>query len=98
MGKEGSVAPPAIPAGERGLKPHIAIDGLRYDDTGRLWVHTMRGDETNTVLDVFAPGGGFLGSVTLPKRITSFALGGSYLATAGENEDGIPVVTVWTVK
>src|SRR4051812_20934362 len=43
QGKGGNVAPPPIPAGERGLKPHLTIDGLRYDDAGRLWVHTMRG-------------------------------------------------------
>ena len=98
QGKGGNVAPPPIPPGERGLKPHITVDGLRYDDAGRLWVHTMRGDEVTTVLDVFAAGGDFLGSVTLPMRITHFALGGSYLATASENEDGIPVVTVWTVR
>jgi hypothetical protein len=98
QGKGEMVAPPTIPAGERGFKPHMTVDGLRYDDAGRLWVHTMRGDETKTVLDVFAAGGDFLGSVTLPMRIAHFALAGSYLATAGENEDGIPVVTVWTVK
>jgi hypothetical protein len=98
QGGDGKISRPEIPAGERGLKAHITVDGLRYDDRGRLWVHTMQGDETKTILDVFAPDGSFLGPVTIPMRITSYSLGGSYLVTAGENADGIPVVRVWTVK
>ena len=80
------------------LKDHLVIDGLRFDPSGRLWVLTQRGNESTAVLDVFAPAGAFLGSVTVPMKITGFSLGGSYLATAGENEDGVPVVTLWMVK
>jgi sugar lactone lactonase YvrE len=98
QGHDGKVKAPDIPPSERGLKPHIAVDGLRYDDAGQLWVRTMRGDETKTVFDVFAPSGAFLGEVTVPARVSNYAVAGSYLATAGENEDGMPVVTVWTVK
>lgn len=98
QGHEGKVKPPEIPPAERGLKPHIAVDGLRYDDAGHLWVRTMRGDETKSVFDVFAPSGVLLGEVTLPTRITQFSLGGPYLVTASESEDGIPIVTLWTVK
>lgn len=98
QGHDGKVKAPDIPAEERGLKAHIVVDGLRYDDAGQLWVHTMRGDETKTVFDVFAPSGALRGTVTVPAKVSSFAVSGSYLATAGENEDGIPIVTVWTVK
>jgi hypothetical protein len=97
-GGSGEAKPLPIPADQRGLKGHIAVDGLRFDDSGRLWVHTMQGDETKTVLDVFAPGGSFLGAVTIPFRITTYALSGAYLVAAGENDDGVPVVKVWTVK
>jgi sugar lactone lactonase YvrE len=98
QGGDGKLTMPDVPPDQRGLKPHIADDGLRYDDANRLWVRTMRGDETKTVFDVFAPNRSFLGSVTIPMRITRFALGGPYLVTAGESEDGIPEVRVWSVK
>lgn len=97
-GGDGKVKALDIPAGERGLKGHITVDGLRYDDTGRLWVLTQRGDETKSVIDVFGASGAFLGEVTVPMRVSGFNLGGSYLVTAGENEDGIPVVVVWVVS
>lgn len=97
-GHEGKATPPAIPPAERGLKGHITVDGLRYDDGGRLWVHTMRGDETKTVFDVFSPSGGFSGEVTVPMRVSGFGLGGNLLVTAGENEDGVPVVVVWSIR
>jgi hypothetical protein len=98
QGHETKAKPPAIPAEERGLKGHIVVDGLRFDAANRLWVLTQHGDETKTVFDVFSPSGAYLGAVIIPMRVTQFALGGSYLATAGENDDGIPVVTVWSVK
>jgi hypothetical protein len=97
-GGSGKAAPLPIPPEQRGLKPHVAVDGLRYDDRGRLWVRTLQGNETKTVLDVFAPNGSLLGAITIPMRITSYSLGGSYLVAAGENEDGVPVVKVWTVS
>jgi hypothetical protein len=98
IGGSGKATPLAIPVEERGLKPHLAVDGLRYDGANRLWVRTMRGDETKTIFDVFSPAGGYVGSVTLPSRITAFSVAGGWLATAGESEDGIPEVKLWTVK
>jgi hypothetical protein len=98
QGKEPKMKAPEVPPEKRGLESHFVTDGLRFDETGRLWAETMRGDETKTVFDVFAKNGAYLGEVTVPMRVTAFALGGSYLATAGENANGIPVVTVWTVK
>ena len=80
------------------MKPFFPLDGLRYDDSGRLWVLTTRGGEQQTVFDLFAPAGGFLGSVTLPAHVGTFALAGTFLATGGEDADGIPHVTLWRVK
>jgi hypothetical protein len=94
-----SAAPvPQIPESERRLKPHVAVDGMRYDPSGRLWLRTMRGDETKTLFDVFNPSGAFAGTVTIPGRVQAFGLGGRYLVTAGENDDGVPQVTRWIVR
>ena len=94
----GRTSPPVFRQEELSLKDHLVIDGLRFDPSGRLWVHTQRGTQSTTVFDVFAPNGGYLGGVTIPMKITSYSLAGSWLATAGENDDGIPVVTVWKVR
>ncbi|MEP6835252.1 MAG: hypothetical protein ABJB74_17835 [Gemmatimonas sp.] len=80
------------------LKAHIYGDGMRYDPQGRLWVQTMRGNETHTVFDVFSPTGTFVGSVNMPEVVKQFALGGTWLVTASENEDGVPIVTRWRVR
>jgi hypothetical protein len=80
------------------LKPHASTDALRYDDSGRLWVRTMRGTASTTVFDVFAAGGSYLGEITLPMKVDAYSLAGSYLATATERADGTPVVVLWTVR
>lgn len=90
--------PPMRTAGTDDLKPHLAIDGLRFDDSGRLWVRTMRGDHTRTVLDVFAPDGAFLGEVVVPHAMATFSLGGRWLAGDVESEDGTRRVMVWEVS
>jgi hypothetical protein len=79
-------------------KPHFEWMGFRYDSGGRLWVKTGRGDVSRTVFDVFASSGAYLGEVPVPGRVSSFALTGTWLATAGENSDGVPQVTLWTVN
>jgi hypothetical protein len=79
------------------LKPHAPADALRYYDAGRLWVHTMRGTGRTTVFDVFAPNASYVGEVTIPLPVQAYSLAGSYLATAGERVDGVPVVVLWTV-
>ena len=79
-------------------KPHFGWLSLRFDPAGRLWVNTGRGDESRTVLDVFAASGSYLGEVVIPGKISSFALGGNYLVTAGEHPDGFPQVSLWTVR
>ena len=80
------------------FKPHAGADALRYDDSGRLWVRTMRRTDKATVFDVFAASGTFAGEVTLPIRVDSYSLAGSYLATATEREDGTPIVVLWTFR
>ncbi len=93
--------PPGVaprPGGDPDLKPHIMIDGLRYDDGGRLWVRTMRGDESVTVFDLFSPAGAFLGEVRIPAAVGRFALAGQWLALSAETEVGYPVVRLYTVR
>ena len=100
-GAEQSVSRGAPPSGgnvDFTMKPFFPLDGLRYDDTGRLWVLTTRGAEQQTVFDIFASSGAFIGSLTLPAHVGTFSLAGSYLVTGGEDADGIPRVTLWRVK
>jgi hypothetical protein len=96
-GKASSTTAPAPVGGipDLSLKPHFAVDGLRYDGAGRLWVRTMRGDETRTVFDVFAEAGGFLGSVEMAGQVELFAFNGRWMVTTGEDADGVPQVTRW---
>ena len=93
----GASPPRPRPAGDPDLKPHIAIDGMQFDDEGRLWVRTMRGDHNRTVFDLFAPGGAFLGEVRIDGQAGSFALAGRWLAVAAETEEGYPVVRIYRV-
>jgi len=93
-------SPPVLPprGNESELKPHITIDGLRYDPTGRLWVKTMRGGPNATVFDVFAPTGAFLGEVRVETPIASYALAGRWLVAATVDDDGYAIVGIWEVK
>ena len=93
----GRGAPPIRPPSDE-FKPHIAIDGLRFDDTGRLWVRTMRGNEHSTVFDLFRADGGYLGELTVPAAIGSFSLAGRWLATTAESDDGVPRIVIWEVR
>jgi hypothetical protein len=97
-GKAPSGTPIATEPVQLSLKPHFAVDGLRYDGAGRLWARTMRGDDAHTVFDVFSPSGAFLGSVTVDGTVQHFALAGKWLLTSGENADGVPTVTRWSVR
>jgi hypothetical protein len=99
--KRAKVAAPLISPGAAtslGLKPHFSGDALRYDDAGRLWVLTMRGDERRSVFDVFDADARYVGELTLDRRVRTYALAGGYLATSGETADGDPVVTLWSIR
>jgi hypothetical protein len=91
-------APPLRSSGTEDLKPHAAIDGLRFDDTGRLWVRTMRGDHTRTILDVFSPSGSWLGEVVVLFPMGAFSLAGRWLAADVEADDGTRRVMIWEVR
>jgi hypothetical protein len=80
------------------IKPHFAGDALRYDDRGRLWVSTMRGKAGTTTFDLFAPSGSYLGELSVPTKITAYAIRGSTLAAATETADGVPQVRLWTIR
>lgn len=91
-------APTSGSAVDYTLKPFFPLDGLRYDDLGRLWVLTTRGAGQEAIFDIFAASGAFLGSTTLPAHVGTFSLAGSYLVTGGEDADGVPRVTLWRVR
>lgn len=97
-----SKAPASTPLRSSGtdftMKPFYPLDGLRYDDAGRLWVLTTRGVDQHAVFDIFASTGAFAGSVTVPVRVRTFSLAGPYLATASEDAEGVPRVTLWRVR
>ena len=80
------------------FRPHAATDGIRYDDTGRLWVKTMRAIGQTAIFDLFSPTGQYAGEVVVPVGVQHYAFAGQYLATASESPDGVPVVTLWSVK
>ena len=92
------VSPGPRPGGDPDLKPHIGIDGLRYDDAGRLWVRTMRGDQSVTVLDVFSSTAQFLGEVRIEGSVGRFAHAGPWLALATDTKAGYPVVRLYRVQ
>ena len=93
-----SVAAGAPSDADLSLKPHVRLDGLRFDDSGRLWVLTMRGTGMQSVFDIFSASGAFAGSVTVPARVNTFSLAGPYLVTGGEDADDIPRITLWRVR
>jgi hypothetical protein len=95
-GRSGPSAPIRPPSEE--LKPHVSIDGLRFDDSGRLWARTMRGNESSTVFDLFAPDGKYLGEVTLPAVIGAFAIAGRWFVADVESTDGTPRVGIWELR
>ncbi len=96
-GRSQKSAPVLTDRTDHSRKPHFRFSGLRYDAQGRLWVQTERGTASQTIFDLFGADGSYLGALTLPQHITDYALGGSYLVTAGERDDGTPVVDLWEV-
>jgi hypothetical protein len=68
---------------------------LRFDDSGRLWVLTGRGSENEAVVDLYDRELRLMGEVRVPGVVGRFAVGPGHLVTSGEDEDGVPIVTVW---
>jgi hypothetical protein len=92
-------SPPVLPRPPAAdLKPHISIDGLRFDDAGRLWAKTMRGNERSTVFDLFGADGRYIGEVVVPAAVGAFGLAGHWLVADVESEDGTPRIALWTVR
>ena len=89
--------PPIRPPSDE-FKAHVFIDGLRFDDTGRLWAKTMRGNESSTVFDLFAVDGKYLGEVTVPATIGAFSLAGRWMAADVESSDGTPRVVLFEIR
>jgi hypothetical protein len=97
LGRSGA-SPPVLRAPADELKPHIAINGLRYDDAGLLWAKTMRGNESSTVFDIFAPDRRYLGEVTVPAAIGTFSIAGRWFVADVESEDGTPRIWIWQLR
>jgi len=99
--ERGARPAPAVaprPGGDPDLKPHVAIDGLRYDDSGRLWVRTMRGNEGVTIFDLFGANGRYVGEVRVPAEVGAFSLAGRFLAASVVTDDGYAVVRLFEVR
>jgi hypothetical protein len=95
-GGSGPAVPIRPPSDE--LKPHVMIDGLRFDDAGRLWTKTMRGNERATVFDLFASDGKYLGEVKVPAAVGAYSIAGRWFVASVESEDGTPRVTVFEIR
>lgn len=77
---------------------HRHFRAMRFDDQGRLWVHTLRAEGSETVFDLFGPGGKYLGELVIQGRANTFAVGNGMLATASRDEIGVEYVTLWRVR
>jgi hypothetical protein len=77
------------------LKHHFHLNSFRYDEAGRLWVLTGRGNESHSVFDLFDERGAFLGELVVPGGITRFAVAGAWLVTAAFSDEYFPVVQLW---
>ena len=96
-GRSGSSGP-LLSSPADNLKPHVAINGLRFDDSGRLWTRTMRGNQSSTVFDLFAPDGRYLGEVTVPGAVGTFSIAGRWFVADVESEDGTPRIAIWHLQ
>jgi len=83
---------------------HFGRGALEYDDGGRLWVATNRGNVGTTTFDVFDPTGTYLGEVSLPGiletgpyTLRSYDVAGGHLAVVMAEGDGNHRIGVWRV-
>lgn len=83
------------------VKPFFTINGLSEDSRGRLWVVSTRQENGQTEVDVFSPGGQFLGTVKLRGHVKSLAWSGNRVAAVverGEGEEQLGVVDFYRLK
>ena len=91
-------SPPVIRPAVNELKPHIAINGLRFDGAGRLWAKTMRGTDSSTVFDLFEPDGRYLGEVVVPAIIGTYSIAGRWFVADVESQDGTSRIGLWQLR
>ncbi len=85
---------------------HFGRAALQFDDRERLWVRTERGADEDTVFDLFAADGEYLGEVSLPVRgsdsqfqmTAPFDVRGHYLVLLNADETGNTGVSVWRLE
>jgi hypothetical protein len=76
-------------------KPHLRWGGLRFDPAGRLWVLTGRGSAKEAVIDLYDRELRLIGELRVPDVVGRFSVGEDRLVTSGEDDDGVPTVTLW---
>ena len=77
--------------------PHLfSRDALSYDGRGRLWVRTPRGGPTETIFDLFASTGAFLGEVVADRALTDFFVGKDVVVGVTEDRaTGVQRIVRW---
>lgn len=76
---------------------HPRVRAVDVDARGRLWVLAQNAGEARPVLDLFDPGGGYLGTIRVPHALAGFRVSGTRLVGWGEDEAGEPAVWVYQV-
>jgi 6-bladed beta-propeller len=79
------------------LKAHFLANALAWDAKGRLWVRTERASGKNTIFDVFAGDGSFLGEVRVGERVDDYVIRGTTLAGVITDDDEVQYVALYTV-
>lgn len=80
------------------FKHHFYGSSLGFDDAGRLWLRSGRGNESITTFDVFDPARMYLGEVHIEGRVGRHAIAGEWLVTAGTSAEDHPVVRLWRLS
>lgn len=93
---EGGGSPPAFKPREE--RNHFNIDGIQFDESGRLWVRTERGGASATVFDIFDASSRYLGQLRVAERLGTFALGDGMLAAKVTDAEEVEYVGVWRVR
>ncbi len=73
--------------------------GMDFDDAGRLWVRTSRGNrQESTTFDLFDRTGEFLGEISLNRSITAFDVDADILVGSTRGEYDVPTITFWRIR